>query len=296
MPYPFDEIILQQVQSISNPLLDSVMLAVTFLGNPAFWIIVAAIIYWRGKENESFYLMNLIVFTSAFVALTKYLFKIPRPSAEVFRIVNQQLGPLYQQTGILNYSFPSGHSAIVASVLGHFYYKIKGNWKIVVLLLVSLVALSRIYLGQHFLSDVIAGLAIGFLIGKGNKWLIRNLKEHHFKPTKIQEEIGVVIAVIAAIVLAVFFEPSVLVVTVLGFYGGFFLLKELELKSEYVEGRNFYQKTILGFIGLGLILSPIVIFQNITSPLLLLLFFISGAWISAVYPFLYNKVFKVKTT
>jgi len=62
------------------------------------------------------------------------------------------------------YSFPSGHSitafAIALSV-GLFY----PDLQVVLLLVALLIASSRIILGMHFLSDVLAGSAIGIFLG-----------------------------------------------------------------------------------------------------------------------------------
>jgi undecaprenyl-diphosphatase len=62
------------------------------------------------------------------------------------------------------YSFPSGHSitsfAIALSV-GMFY----PDLQIVLLAVALLIASSRIILGMHFLSDVLAGSAIGIFLG-----------------------------------------------------------------------------------------------------------------------------------
>jgi undecaprenyl-diphosphatase len=62
------------------------------------------------------------------------------------------------------YSFPSGHSitsfAIALSV-GMFY----PDLQIVLLVVATLIASSRMILGMHFLSDVLAGSAIGILLG-----------------------------------------------------------------------------------------------------------------------------------
>lgn len=68
------------------------------------------------------------------------------------------------------YSFPSGHTitafAIAISV-GLFYPQLQAPLLAVALLIAS----SRVILGMHFLSDVIAGSAIGVLLG---------LTSHHF--------------------------------------------------------------------------------------------------------------------
>jgi undecaprenyl-diphosphatase len=62
------------------------------------------------------------------------------------------------------YSFPSGHSITafaVALSIGLFY----PDLQIVLLAVAVCIASSRIILGMHFLSDVLAGSAIGILLG-----------------------------------------------------------------------------------------------------------------------------------
>jgi undecaprenyl-diphosphatase len=62
------------------------------------------------------------------------------------------------------YSFPSGHSITafgIAFTIGSFYPELQGC----LLVVAVLVAGSRIILGMHFLSDVIAGSAIGLALG-----------------------------------------------------------------------------------------------------------------------------------
>lgn len=63
-----------------------------------------------------------------------------------------------------DWSFPSGHSAVCfcgASVLA-VLYRGKGAWTYAV---AAVIAFSRLYLGVHYLTDVLAGAAIGSAIG-----------------------------------------------------------------------------------------------------------------------------------
>lgn len=72
-----------------------------------------------------------------------------------------------------DYSFPSGHTAMaftIAILLNKIYDNKKGKLMIV---LASLIAFSRLYLGVHFLSDIIGGVIVGWLIAKYVYWLYK---------------------------------------------------------------------------------------------------------------------------
>jgi membrane-associated phospholipid phosphatase len=69
-------------------------------------------------------------------------------------------------------SFPSGHSATAfaaAIVVGAAYPRLR----LPLLTLAGLVALSRVYLGMHYWSDVLAGSLLGVAIGLTAVWLVR---------------------------------------------------------------------------------------------------------------------------
>jgi undecaprenyl-diphosphatase len=69
------------------------------------------------------------------------------------------------------FSFPSGHTITAFSVaitLGHFY----PDLLLGLLFCAASVAASRILLGMHFLSDVVAGAAIGAILALGSTWLV----------------------------------------------------------------------------------------------------------------------------
>jgi undecaprenyl-diphosphatase len=69
------------------------------------------------------------------------------------------------------FSFPSGHSMTAFSIfvsVGHFYPELQ----LLLLLLAISIAASRIILGMHYLTDVVAGAAIGLGLGLASLGLV----------------------------------------------------------------------------------------------------------------------------
>ncbi len=69
-------------------------------------------------------------------------------------------------------SFPSGH-ATTSGVIGGIFSCFKPHWTFPILGASFLLALTRVFLGMHFLSDIIAGVFLGALIGQ---WVYEKFK------------------------------------------------------------------------------------------------------------------------
>lgn len=122
----------------------------TFLGSITFLPFVALFLYFYGLQNLGFQLGMVLALSWLIVFPAKYIFGRERPEET-------------ESSFLLGSSFPSGHSsnsfasAIVLSAgLGFGYVFVP---------LAVLIAFSRIYLGRHYLSDVIVGSFVGVCIG-----------------------------------------------------------------------------------------------------------------------------------
>lgn len=124
-------------------------------------ITILLLILIKNKKIGLITLTNLVLIT-ILNQMLKIVLKRPRPTE--FRIINE--------TG---YSFPSGHSMISMAFYGLLIYliykKIKNKYLkatliIILLLLILAIGISRIYLGVHYVSDVIGGflISISYLI------------------------------------------------------------------------------------------------------------------------------------
>jgi undecaprenyl-diphosphatase len=68
------------------------------------------------------------------------------------------------------FSFPSGHTAaafVMVSILGSFYPVLL----LPLVILASFIGISRVYLGVHYPSDVLAGAILGIVCGGVAKWM-----------------------------------------------------------------------------------------------------------------------------
>jgi len=282
---------LQAIQAAISPAMTWLMLAATFLGSPVFWVGVAAVIYWRGRENESFFLMNLILFTAVIVGALKFVFARPRPTREFFKVL------AYDRLG--QYGFPSGHSALITGAFSHFYGIIKRKAKIGFVILIALVAFSRLYLGMHFPSDVLAGIALGLAIGKINLLARNKLFHRNFKPSKLEGEIALVAVIIAAIAAMLFVQSQPLCAALIGFYGGFFLFKEMGIKQGKITRKLGTVKILLGMAFIAAVLvgtGDIAIVKKAVPPLEeFALYLIAGFWISWAWPVLWEKIMRKRT-
>lgn len=286
----FDNFFISAVQTLQSPSMDSIMQGITFIGNPVFWIIIAAIIYWLGRNDESFHLMNLILFSAAIVGALKIAVARERPDSKVYRVVATDI--------FSNFSFPSGHATLASAALFQFGRHVKRNAKLIFAFLIMGVAISRVYLGAHFLTDVIAGVLIGAFIGETNFIITEKMKHSKYKLSKLQDEAMVVVFIGAAAALALFAKEYPLVATLFGFYAGFFLCKEFEFDKKWAVEKGVHRnaiKLMWGFIGAGVIGFAIISVPSempFASLLGYALYFIAGLWISFIYPELYQKILK----
>jgi membrane protein DedA with SNARE-associated domain/membrane-associated phospholipid phosphatase len=158
----YDRTIAAYLHSLANPPLTTFFLIVTALGSietlALVGVVVAAILA-RRRQWLYFWTWAAAVGGSALLNhMIKDLFARPRPSFE---------HPLLLET---SYSFPSGHameSFVVYGMLAYFAVLTLRSWRartaavFSAAVLVILIGFSRMYLGVHYFSDVVAGYAAG---------------------------------------------------------------------------------------------------------------------------------------
>jgi membrane-associated phospholipid phosphatase len=139
-----------------SPALDGVMNFFTFLGSIEFYLIIIPFLYWTVDKRLGYRLLLVLVTTYFFSSILKLLFHQPRP---------YWLGKVLGLGAETSYGIPSSHASGSFAIWGYLAYRLNKRWLwALVTIFVFLIALSRLYLGVHFLHDILFGWLIGFFI------------------------------------------------------------------------------------------------------------------------------------
>lgn len=143
--------VLYALESIRTPWLDTVMAAITHLGEETVFMVAALFVFWCVSKRHGYYLLAVGFAGTVLNQFLKLLFRIPRPWVldSNFTIVESARA---QATG---YSFPSGHSQNAIGTFGGIARFARRKWvRAAAIVAAVLVPLSRMYLGVHTPLDV----------------------------------------------------------------------------------------------------------------------------------------------
>ena len=159
----FDAKIASSMYLIKNNVLDSFFISLDSLTTILLLILILTIIFL--KENRRKWILPLWI-ASGLSVLTSFVLKIwiqrPRP----FQVGLTTLTAGLEKTRYFtwDFAFPSFHTMLIFATLPFLekeFPKLKYFW----ILFAVVIGFSRMYFGLHFLSDVLAGGLIGYLIG-----------------------------------------------------------------------------------------------------------------------------------
>ena len=154
-----DSAIYQSLQALRTPWMDQLQILITELGDGYLLTsIFLSLLCWlllRRHWLAIGHWLSAGLFVAIAPPLLKWLTQLDRPQ------------PLYD--GLSNFSFPSGHAVGSSVIFGFIAILWAGELRIawrwlpyaIATVIATAIGFSRIYLGAHWLSDVIAGLALG---------------------------------------------------------------------------------------------------------------------------------------
>lgn len=144
------------VQQVHGPALDAAVRAVTLLGGKESFLILVPLILWCVDFAVGVRLA-VVLLLSAFVNVgLKGLFAHPRPF---------ELDPAVKLCDASGFDLPSGHAQSAVVAWGTIAASFRRTWLWVLgVLLAALIGFSRVYLGVHFPTSVLAGWAVGAVL------------------------------------------------------------------------------------------------------------------------------------
>jgi membrane-associated phospholipid phosphatase len=129
----------------------------SFLGTEQFYLFIAPALLWCLDAGLGLRLGLGLMVSASVNSILKLVFHSPRPYW-----INERVQALAAET---SFGIPSGHAQNAVVVWGILAAWIRKTWVwVVAILLMLMIGLSRLYLGVHFLGDVVVGWLVGGLI------------------------------------------------------------------------------------------------------------------------------------
>jgi len=145
--------VIKSIQTIENPVLTVIMKAITSLGSEFAYLAIIPLVYWCVDEKKGVRLGVTLLLSAWLNSFLKATWRHPRP---------YELDPSVGRALEKSYGLPSGHAQ--GSVT---FWGLVGSWMkapaglILAIGLPLLIGFSRLYLGVHFPTDVLAGWLLG---------------------------------------------------------------------------------------------------------------------------------------
>ena len=149
------------LEGLRTPILDKLMLAVTYLGDEIAFLVIALILYWCVDKRKGYYVLSVGFIGTIANQFMKLWFRIPRPWVQDpnFTILEQA------REAASGYSFPSGHTQSSVGTFGAVAYTAKNKLvRILGIVIMILVPFSRMYIGVHTPKDVLVAAAMALLL------------------------------------------------------------------------------------------------------------------------------------
>ncbi|QWB99699.1 phosphatase PAP2 family protein [Mycoplasmatota bacterium] len=178
----FELNIIKWLQENRNGLLDFLFEFFTLFGEEAIIIGILGLVYWSINKESGKRLAMTIFLSIGINSIIKVIIARPRPF-----LADETITNLRPETST-SYSMPSGHTQSAATTFFGLAYFFKKRYLLVFAIIITLlVAISRMYIGVHYLSDVLVGAFLGITLVYGLNYLINKIEN----PQRLYRLIGI---------------------------------------------------------------------------------------------------------
>ena len=155
-------------ESVRNPILNSIMIFITSLGDEGVIWIVATILLLIPKKTRKAGIMSAVALLGSLLInnnIIKNIVQRPRPFVTFTDL--EIIIPTPSE-----FSFPSGHTSSSFAAAAVFYRHLPKKLGLPSVILAGLIGFSRLYVGVHYPTDVIAGVIMGILLSYLAEFLV----------------------------------------------------------------------------------------------------------------------------
>lgn len=162
--FTFDVTFTHLVQTFNPVWFSALMIALSWIGfGPQAYVLTVLVLLFlivSGLKWETVVALISVIGSTLLGLGIKVIIDRPRPSANLVNVISQ----------LSDFSFPSGHVLFFTVFFGFMiflvYTLLKHSWwrttmLVILVLMVGFIGLSRVYLGQHWASDVVAAYLLG---------------------------------------------------------------------------------------------------------------------------------------
>ena len=276
------------LQSFSNPFLDSFFTFLNYFDTFIFYFLLLPFIWVGYKRKWGIRLYFLIIISTLAGQYLKNIFSQPRPFF---------LDPSVCKLVVKGYGFPSGAAiaCVMIGVILIYTWKNTASW-ILGLNYIFWISLSRIYLGVHFLTDIIGGWFLGlifvYIFFKYFLSIERFIKSIPVNSAYLLSQLlGVILFFISDDILGIYFSSSAMSI-------GAGLYLQNKYNNYLNDGKKFFEIVVrssialIGSIGIYFLVKWILSFFTFgyqKSITIFIAIYIIGIWIS----FLVNYICKL---
>ncbi|MEJ9114763.1 phosphatase PAP2 family protein [Bacillus paramobilis] len=156
--FNIDMLFLEWMTSLEGSLLTILFRFISSIANETLYLVIISILYWCVSKRKAFHMIVMLCFSGYIGIVVKEFMKIPRP------YTYDGVQVLYEKSAA-GYSFPSTHVQLATTFWSSFMSLCKKRiiW-IIGIIFIIVVAISRLYLRVHWLSDIVGAVLISVTV------------------------------------------------------------------------------------------------------------------------------------
>ena len=303
--------LIEWIQGLRSPALTTFFELITSLGAAQVYIALLPLLFWCVSPRHGYRFIVLVLVSSWLNSLIKELgplwiadsgpFYITRPyQALPDQVWTCRGEPGYDPEATLavicreeeTYSFPSGHAQNAVVFWGYPALVLRKRWfSVLALAMITLICVSRIYLGQHWPIDVLGGALIGAALLAASFWLLRAFRS---RPRLLNTLLLVTTAVAIPLALWLDSDPTFNRSRALGLLAG--------AAAGYAVQRDYVPfpvqvawplqlaKAVAGIIGIMLLQLGLLRLLPLSNQSVVLANVLTGLWVTLGAPALFAAV------